>query len=144
NNRSNALQWLNRYDEALADLSRALTLKPDYADAHLNEALVRFCLGDLAAAWPKYEWRWKCPYWPEKRRDFRRPLWLGQEPLVGKAILLHAEQGLGDTLHFVRYAPLIAAQGAKVFLEVQPALKALVSGMEDIEEVLVRGDELPA
>jgi tetratricopeptide (TPR) repeat protein len=144
NNRSNAFQWLNRYDEALADLSRALTLKPDYADAHLNEALVRFCLGDLAAAWPKYEWRWKCPYWPEKRRDFRQPLWLGQEPLVGKTILLHAEQGLGDTLHFIRYAPLVAIQGAKVFLEVQLALKALVSGMEDIEEVLVRGDELPA
>jgi tetratricopeptide (TPR) repeat protein len=144
NNRSNALQGINRYDEALADLERAQRLVPDYADAHLNEALVRFCLGDFRRAWEKYEWRWKCRYWPERPRGFTQPLWLGQESLQGRSILLHAEQGLGDTLHFLRYVAPVVARGAEVVLEVQGPLKTLASQIEGVARVVARGDALPA
>ena len=74
----------------------------------------------------EYEWRWKRTGMTARRR-FRGPLWLGEFPLAGKTILLHAEQGLGDTVQFARYAPLLARAGATVVLEVQPELKALLA-----------------
>jgi hypothetical protein len=77
------------------------------------------------------------------RKDLRRPLWLGETPLAGKTILLHAEQGLGDTVMFARYAPLLARGGAKVVLEVQPELKTLLAGLEGIVSVLARGEPPP-
>ncbi len=77
------------------------------------------------------------------RRSFSAPQWFGAEPIRGKTILLHAEQGLGDTLQFVRYVSRVAAQGARVVLEVQPALKDLISGIEGPAEVIARGEDLP-
>ena len=73
----------------------------------------------------------------------RKPLWLGETPLAGKTILLHAEQGLGDTVMFARYAPLLARTGAKVVLEVQPELKALLAGLEGVAAIVARGEPLP-
>ena len=73
----------------------------------------------------------------------RQPLWLGETPLAGKTILLHAEQGLGDTVQFARYAPLLARAGAKVVLEVQPELKALLAGLDGVAAVVARGEPLP-
>ena len=144
NNRTNALQGLNRYKEALDDLERVQAMLPQYADAHLNEALVRFCLGDLRKAWEKYEWRWKCKDWSEKLRPFSQPLWLGQESLAGRSIFLHAEQGLGDTLHFIRYVALVIERGARVVLEVQPLLKVLASEIKGVSSVISRGEPIPA
>ena len=144
NNRTNALQGLNRYHEALENLERVQSMVPHYADAHLNEALVRFCLGDFRKAWVKYEWRWKCKDWPEKMRPFLNPLWLGQEPLAGRSIFLHAEQGLGDTLHFIRYVTLVVEQGARVVFEVQPLLKVLASEIKGVASVITRGESIPA
>jgi hypothetical protein len=74
---------------------------------------------------------------------FRAPPWLGTPRLAGKTILLHAEQGFGDTVQFARYAPLLARAGAKVLLEVQPELKELLSGLDGVSAVLARGDRLP-
>src|SRR5262249_8461403 len=116
---------------------------PHYPDAHVNEALVRFCLGDYRRAWTKYEWRWKCKDWSEKPRPFPQPLWLGQESLVGRSILLHAEQGLGDTLHFIRYASFVIERGARVVLEVQPLLKVLAREINGVASVIGRGEPLP-
>ena len=77
------------------------------------------------------------------RKDLRRPLWLGEAPIAGKTILLHAEQGLGDTIMFARYAPLLARTGAKVVLEVQPELKALLAGLEGVAAIVAHGEPLP-
>ncbi|MEL0488897.1 tetratricopeptide repeat protein, partial [Neisseria gonorrhoeae] len=104
NNRGTAMQDLNRHAEALESFGRALQAQPDHAEAHVNEALCRLILGDFAGGWAKYEWRWKKEPGLSAARNFSQPLWLGKESLAGKTILLHAEQGLGDTLQFCRYA----------------------------------------
>ena len=84
-------------------------------------------LGDYRRGFEDYEWRWQRTGMSARRRSFGKPLWLGEYPLGRKTILLHAEQGLGDTIHFVRYAPLLARSGAKVVLEVQPELTRLLA-----------------
>jgi tetratricopeptide (TPR) repeat protein len=142
-NRGLALQALNRHQDAIASFDRALALKPDHADAHFAEATSRLTLGDYRAGWPKYEYRWTRSGMGARRR-FRAPLWLGETPLTGRTILLHAEQGLGDTVQFVRYVPLLARAGGKVVLEVQPELKPLLSDLQGVAAVLARGEALPA
>jgi tetratricopeptide (TPR) repeat protein len=141
-NRGLALMALNRHQDALASYARALTLAPDNADVHFNEALALLTIGDYARGFEKYEWRWKRTGAAARPR-FRQPLWLGEFPLAGKTILLHAEQGLGDTIQFVRYVPLLARAGANVVLEVQPELKELFSGVEGAGAVVARGENLP-
>jgi len=141
--RAVAQSELGRWDEALAGLDRALALKPDYAEAHHNMAMCRLALGDYAAGWAHYEWRWKTRQLGRQARGLAAPLWLGQEDIRGRTILLHAEQGLGDTLQFCRYASLVAALGARVVLEVQPGLKRLLSRLEGVEAIIGRGEALP-
>ncbi len=142
-NRGNALQALNRYDEALASYERAGKVRPDYADAHYNEALCRLLFGDLDRGWEKYEWRWQVDQFRDSKRSFAQPLWLGQSEIAGKTILLYAEQGLGDTIQFCRYVPLVAARGARVILDVQEPLRELMSGLSGATQVISRGSALP-
>jgi tetratricopeptide (TPR) repeat protein len=144
NNRGLALRALNRHGEALASYGRASALDKDFAEAHLNAAHALLTLGDFARGFPGYEWRWKIASTAPHRRTFRQPLWLGTPPIGGRTILLHAEQGLGDTIQFARYATLLARAGAKVVLEVAPALKELLSGIGGATRVLAQGDALPA
>jgi tetratricopeptide (TPR) repeat protein len=143
NNRSRALQSLNRHAEAVASFGKAIELQKDYADAHFNRALSLLTLGDLTHGFEQYEWRWMRSGMTDLRRSYGRPLWLGEFPIANKTILLHAEQGLGDTIQFARYAPLLARTGARVVLEVQPELKALLSGLDGIASCHARGDQLP-
>lgn len=143
NNRGNVLLAMRRHEEALASYQRALELKPDHAGAHWNEGLCRLLLGDLAGGWRQYEWRWQRPTFSSRRRDFDPPLWRGERPLAGQTILLHAEQGLGDTIQFCRYAELVAAQGATVVLEVQPPLQSLMRSLRGPAQVLAQGQPLP-
>ncbi|MGH6802997.1 MAG: tetratricopeptide repeat protein [Methyloceanibacter sp.] len=135
NNRGSALQALNRHEEAIASFDKAVALKPDYAEVFFNASLARLTLGDLAAGWQEYEWRWKTKSFASSKRAFRQPLWLGREPLAGKTILLYAEQGFGDTIQFMRYVPLVARKGARVLLAVTPSLAPLVEGLEGIAKV---------
>lgn len=144
NNHGNVLRALNRHEEALASYQRALALKPDYAGAHWNEALCRLLLGNFATGWQKYEWRWQRETFTSPQRDFIQPLWKGQQSLAGKTVLLHAEQGFGDTIQFCRYAGLVASQGATVMLEVQPPLRSLMSSLAGVARVLGKGEPLPA
>ncbi|MBV8889387.1 MAG: tetratricopeptide repeat protein [Alphaproteobacteria bacterium] len=123
-------------ETALACYESALRLAPDHVEAHQNLGLVRLLLGDFAGGWP--EWRWPRPVPPR----FVQPEWRG-EPLGGAAILLHAEQGFGDILHFVRYVPLVAARGGRVILEVPPELLCLLGGIEGAERVIACGEPLP-
>jgi Tfp pilus assembly protein PilF len=141
-NRGNALRSLERYEEALENWVRAQAISPDFAHAHYAEALCRLLLGDYARGWEQYEWRSKgmsniAP------RQFSQPLWLGHEDIAGKTILLHAEQGFGDTIQFCRYAQHVTALGATVLLEVQPPLATLMSTLEGPKKVLPRGEPLP-
>jgi tetratricopeptide (TPR) repeat protein len=144
NNRGRALQALDRHAEAVASFDKAIELQKDYADAHFNRALSLLTLGDLARGFEQYEWRWRRSGMRDTRRGYGKPLWLGEYPLARKTILLHAEQGLGDTIQFARYAPLLARAGATVMLEVQPELKNLLADLEGIASCHAPGDPLPA
>jgi tetratricopeptide (TPR) repeat protein len=141
--RGRSLRHLQRIDEALASYRRAVALDPNYAAAHWAAGLLALMRGEYAAGWPDYEWRFRHQELALPARDFAQPRWRGDTPLDGRTILLHAEQGLGDTIQFARYAALVAARGAHVVLEVQPALHALLDGMPGVAAVVSRGDPLP-
>jgi tetratricopeptide (TPR) repeat protein len=142
-NRAAALRRLDRPQEALMSAASALASKPDFAHARFVAAVARLSLGDFGAGWPAYESRWQVGWLASQRRDYDAPLWLGKESLDGKTILLHAEQGLGDTIQFVRYAPLLAARGATIILEVQPELVRLLHAMPGPVTVVARKQPLP-
>ena len=138
-----ALQALNRHEEAVASFDKALAIDKNYGDAHFNAALSLLTLGSLQRGFVEYEWRWKRTGMTDARRGHRGRLWLGEFPLSRRTILLPAEQGLGDTIQFVRYAPLLAQMGANVVLEVQPELKALLSTVSGVASCHARGETLP-
>jgi tetratricopeptide (TPR) repeat protein len=144
-NRGVLLRQLNRVEEALASFNQAIAIRPDYADAHLFRAHTLLLLGDFSNGWAEFEWRWRNPRSAiaRDRRHAQVALWLGQQSLVGKTLLLHAEQGLGDTLQFARYAALVAGLGARVLLEVPLPLRTLTTGMAGVDQVFARGDPLP-
>jgi tetratricopeptide (TPR) repeat protein len=144
-NRGNVLAELQRPGAALESYDAALRLEPALAEAHFNRSIALLAQGNYADGWPEYEWRWKNPgssNFNEQRR-FEQPLWLGDAPLAGKTLLLHSEQGLGDTLQFSRYALLAAGLGARVLLEVQAPLVSLLENMPAVAQVLAKGAELP-
>ncbi|MDP2816829.1 MAG: tetratricopeptide repeat protein [Polaromonas sp.] len=139
-----ALTDLGRHAEAFASYERVLAMDPSDPEAHLNLGICALQSGDFERGWPEYEWRLKCTQQdPAGIRDFPQPRWSGAEPLEGKTILLHAEQGLGDTLQFKRYAKEVAGLGARVILEVQPALLGLLRELEGVTELVGRGHPLP-
>ncbi len=140
NNLGNILSNLCRWDEALACYVRAIEINPDYADAHANRALAWLTTGNFAEGWPEYEWRWRNK--PSRSPAFDIPRWNG-EPLLGKSILLHSEQGLGDTIQFVRFAPLIKKLGARVIVECQSRLRELLASARGIDQLVSRGESLP-
>jgi tetratricopeptide (TPR) repeat protein len=142
-NHALALRHTGRPREALQRAEEALRLRPDYAPARFEQGMALLALGDLRRGFAAYEARWETNEFLPQRRDFSAPLWLGQDDLSGGTILLHAEQGFGDTLQFVRYVPLVACAGGKIVLEVQPELKPLLSGIAGALSVVARGEALP-
>ena len=142
-NRGNVLVNLMRHAEAIASYEQAIAIQPDYASAWWNKAINLLLQGRFAEGWPVYEWRWKGDA-RSLLRSFTQPLWLGAESLAGKTILLHAEQGLGDSIQFCRYASQLRAQGARVLLEVPQPLVHLLAGLQGVSAVIEQGAELPA
>ncbi|OYD81316.1 tetratricopeptide repeat protein [Azospirillum brasilense] len=121
---------------------RAVRLQPASAEARWNRSLARLLAGDLAGGWEDYEARWGVADFPTKPRGLPQPLWSGED-IAGQTILLHEEQGRGDAIQFVRYAPLVTARGARVLLEAGADLLPLFRGLPGVERVFARGESLP-
>ena len=146
NNLGNALRTLGDTRAALAIYRQVVALLPDYAEAHNNLAMALLAVGEFDEGWREYEWRWRTDQLAAGRRGFTQPPWTGAAASYtagGETLLLHAEQGFGDTLQFCRYAPLAAARGFRVVLEAQPALVRLLACLPGIDQVVATGAPLP-
>jgi Flp pilus assembly protein TadD len=141
NNLGVTLADLNRLGEAVAAFDGALQVRPEHAETHRNRAIGWLLMGDYERGWEEYEWRWRCENVP--RRSFTQPRWRGED-LGGRTVLLWAEQGLGDTIQFARYATLVRAKGGRVVLECQPPLARLLARLEGVDELVVMGQPLPS
>jgi tetratricopeptide (TPR) repeat protein len=129
-----------RHDEALASYEVALLLEPNHPETHWHRALSLLEIGNFADGWQEYEWRWK-----RKRANSRslpKPLWSG-DSLKDQTILLYCEQGLGDTLQFVRYARLVKERIGTVVLECPASMISLLSTCPGIDRLVAEGDPLP-
>jgi tetratricopeptide (TPR) repeat protein len=150
-NRGNALRSLGRLPEAAASFEQAMALDPATPEIRANCGFAYLGMGDLPKGFGLFEARWDNRNMRAylESRAFPAPFWRGSEPLGdeslrGKTILLHSEQGFGDVLQFCRYAPLAAERGARVLVEVDPALKPLMRSLEGVDQVFAQGETLPA
>ena len=141
NNLASLLFDLGRVDEAIGHYRSALALRPDYADAHTNLALALLLGGRFDEGWREYEWRWRQEKNKPHLRNFSQPLWSGED-LGDKVLLVHAEQGFGDTLQFCRFVADVVP-GRRVILEVQAPLKSLLADLPGVEQIVARGEPLP-
>lgn len=139
-NLGNALRDLGRNGEALEHYRRAIAARPDHADAHWNEALVLLLMGDFAAGWPKYEYRWLAR--GTVPHGMTAPAWDGGD-LHGRTLLVHCEQGFGDSLQFVRHVPLLRERGGQVALACPKGLARLFAEVEGVERLVTAGDDIP-
>jgi tetratricopeptide (TPR) repeat protein len=142
-NKGSALVQLRRLDEAIATLRQVKALDPGNAEADWNLSLLELLIGDFEAGWARREARWNSKLCPDVYPRFAEPMWLGVEPVEGKTILVHVDEGLGDTIQFVRYVPMLAERGARVILVVATALHSLLSKFPGVSECLVVTDKLP-
>jgi tetratricopeptide (TPR) repeat protein len=143
NNLGTALMEQRRLDEAVACFRRAIDLQPGYADAHFSLGMALLAQGDMATGWAEYEWRWQTPQMIKGRGQFAQPQWRG-EAATGRTLLIHTEQGFGDTLQFCRYATLAKQRGLRVVMEAEKPLVRLLRGLSGVDLVVTRGEPLPA
>lgn len=141
-NLGTALQDQGTYAEALQVLRKAVQLSPDLAEAHYNLGLSLLAVGDLPTGFREYEWRWQVSDFPSPKRNFPQPRWNG-EVLAGRTILLHAEQGMGDAIQFLRYVPMVAEQGGTVIVEVHRELAGVAATVPGVRHAIPSGDPLP-
>ena len=142
-NRGHSLQYLQRFKEALISYEKAIAINPNYEDAYWNKSLQHILQGDYLEGWKLYEWRWTKEEFTSQIKNFPQPLWLGEPSLVDKTILIYPEQGLGDYIQFIRYAPLLEDLGAKVILEVPAPLMPVVSTLQGQFILIEKGKALP-
>lgn len=127
-------------EQAIELYRKILTVRPEYAHVHFSLSLACLSLGKFKEGWEEYEWRGKA--YNEEFKKFTQPLWIGQL-LEGKTILLCAEQGLGDSFQFIRYAQLFKAEGARVIFQAQPAIKKILSLCPYLDTVIAIGEPIP-
>lgn len=142
-NRGISLGELGRFDEALASYSQACSIDPNQPEVIWNKSLIYLRRGEFLIGWRLYEWGWPAKQRGEQPRHGTIPLWLGDQELSGKTILLWSEQGLGDTIQFCRLARLVAARGARVVLEVPHILLPVLKGLEGADSIVAIGNDLP-
>jgi tetratricopeptide (TPR) repeat protein len=142
-NLGTALRDKGLLDEGIAAYRHAISLRPIYPEAHYRLAGVLLLKADFPRGWKEYEWRWPCRDFPKPCWTFDRPRWDGAD-LANRTILVHAEQGFGDTIQFIRYVPLLAALGATVIFGCDPALRRLLERTAGIAQWLDWGQPLPA
>jgi tetratricopeptide (TPR) repeat protein/predicted O-methyltransferase YrrM len=140
NNYGTALAAMGRPDEAIACFAQAQRLKPGYPEARWHQALTWLTQGDMTRGWPEYEYRWKRRR--SRPRRFKEPLWDGSN-LEGKTILVWCEQGLGDSLQFIRYASLVKARGGNVLVECPDKLLAMFFTCAGIDQLVAQQNQLP-
>ena len=141
-NLGNALVNQNRFREGINSYRRAIALRPDYAEAHSNLSMALLTIGQFEEGWREHEWRWRKPGFPSVARHFAQPQWDGSN-LNGRAILLHGEQGLGDAMQFVRFAPHVQRRGGRVIIECKPALLRLFQNAVELgaDSVVVQDEQ---
>ena len=133
-------QALGNTDAAMTAFNKALTIEPQHVEVRWNRAILNLLLGNYEQAWEDYELRWQRGNMPP--RNFPRPTWDGSV-IQDKTLLIYAEQGLGDTIQFIRYVPMVRQRVGKLIVECQPHLKELLSSIAGIDQVIQRGEELP-
>lgn len=139
-NLGSAYDLSGRYAEAAECYRNAIAHDPNHATAHHNLALFFLRTKAWEQGWSEFEWRWKCKEFTPRR--LHQPLWNGC-PLIGKRILIHSEQGIGDTIQFIRYAELVKGLGAYVIFECEPFLAPILSSCKSIDAIVARGTPLP-
>jgi tetratricopeptide (TPR) repeat protein len=140
NNLGSAQMALGKLPEAIVSYTEAVRLRQDYAEAHHNRAMAWLLAGDFEQGWVEYEWRWKCKKW--KMPPFPQPLWDGSD-LAGRTILLHIEQGIGDTVMFLRYPELVKQRGGTVLMACPETLERLFRGARGVDRLVPRGSPMP-
>jgi tetratricopeptide (TPR) repeat protein/ADP-heptose:LPS heptosyltransferase len=142
NNLGSLLRKQSRIDEAMSIWNQALAIRPDFASAQWNLALATLARGDYKRGWPLYESRFRCEHSQHSWREYGVPRWQG-EPLVGKTLFLHSEQGIGDTIQFARFIPILAQRGARVILGCHAELIELMRTVPGIADVVAMDASTP-
>jgi tetratricopeptide (TPR) repeat protein len=142
-NLGNALSVLGKPRDALRSLERAIALRPGFVEANYNAGLCYLQTGAFSSGWPLYEWRWQTPAQVSSKRDFSQPQWSLDDNALGRTLLVHAEQGFGDTIQFCRYVSLVADRGWSVIVEVPASLRSLLESLDGPAQIVARGDALP-
>ena len=142
-NRGNVQKDLRYYKNALTSYEQAIAIDLNMPAAHWNKAITHILLGEYELGWREYEWGWQAGE-RGKLRKFSKPTWLGNEPIFGKTLFVHKEQGLGDFIQFCRYIPILEKLGAKVILETPLSLFDLMKSLSPSVMVIKEGESLPS
>ncbi|MBF0329839.1 MAG: glycosyltransferase family protein [Nitrospirae bacterium] len=127
--------------KAIKCYREAIRIKPDHANAHWNLSLALLLSGEFEEGWKEYEWRFALK--DSEKRIFSKPKWDCSSQITGKSLLIHTEQGFGDAIQFIRFAPMIKKMDAKIILECQKELTRLFSKVEGVDTVIPEGEKLP-
>ena len=144
NNIGNVLKDQGDLEAAIDSYKQAINIKPDYAESYWNKSLLKLLIGEYLEGWKLYEWRWKKEPQINSLRAYHQPLWLGDESIFHKTLLIYPEQGFGDYIQCIRYAALVEQLGAKVILEVPSELMTLCSTLKGQPILIENGKPLPS
>ena len=142
-NRAIALRDAKRFDSAINDFDKAITINRDLTEGYWNKALTLLRIEQYEDAWPLHEYRWRSPNFTAPERHFDKQLWLGNDCLDGKTILIHSEQGLGDSIQFCRYITLMRNLGCQIYLEVEKPLIRIMRALLPASCIFEKNTDLP-